>query len=150
MSTKTYSELLKDPRWKNKRKEILARDNKECQWCQSTKKLQVHHFYYEANKKPWQYDDDMLITYCDSCHKTVTKLDADLKRIVFAQKSLFFKLELARLIYMLCGDESRLADLKQFLKTPNLMKELLNFANIVKNPVVDGWFSNYFDGDDNE
>jgi hypothetical protein len=31
--------------------------------------LNVHHAYYEAGRKPWEYPNDMLVTYCDMCHK---------------------------------------------------------------------------------
>lgn len=64
-----YSELLKDPRWQRKRLEILQRDNWTCRQCGSTEDtLHVHHHYYEKGKKPWEYDDRILITLCEGCH----------------------------------------------------------------------------------
>ena len=35
---KTYTELLKDPRWQKKRLEIYERDNFTCNQCKNTKK----------------------------------------------------------------------------------------------------------------
>lgn len=32
------------------------------------KGLNVHHKYYIAGKKPWEYDNDALITLCQDCH----------------------------------------------------------------------------------
>lgn len=31
--------------------------------------LNVHHKYYVRGKKPWEYDDDALVTLCADCHK---------------------------------------------------------------------------------
>lgn len=33
------------------------------------KGLNVHHKYYIEGKKPWEYDNDVLITLCQDCHK---------------------------------------------------------------------------------
>ncbi len=67
----TYQEKLKDPRWQKKRLEIMQRDNFECQICgdgEST--LNIHHYYYEPGKEPWEYNNDDLITLCESCHQS--------------------------------------------------------------------------------
>jgi hypothetical protein len=64
-----YSKLLLDPRWQKKRLEILNRDEWICQYCFADERtLHVHHKYYIYNKKPWEYDNNVLITLCDSCH----------------------------------------------------------------------------------
>lgn len=31
--------------------------------------LNIHHNYYVLNKKPWEYNDDALITLCSQCHQ---------------------------------------------------------------------------------
>lgn len=72
---KEYRDLLNDNEWKNKKKRILQRDEYECQYCHTKNKiLHVHHkFYYKYPDgemvKPWEYDDDALITLCEDCHK---------------------------------------------------------------------------------
>ena len=69
MANTTYSERLSDPRWQKRRLEIFQRDNWKCQGCNNcTTQLEVHHVDYYANKKPWEYPDDMLITVCHTCH----------------------------------------------------------------------------------
>jgi len=60
----------KDPRWQKKRLEIMKRDNFKCRSCGNDEDtLNVHHAYYEKGKKPWEYSDNVLITWCEKCHK---------------------------------------------------------------------------------
>lgn len=71
-----YDDLLKSPRWIDKRNIILERDHHKCCYCGSIYNLQVHHKYYSKypnGKKvdPWNYSNDALITLCDKCHKKV-------------------------------------------------------------------------------
>jgi hypothetical protein len=69
MSTKTYSEKLKDPRWQKKRLEIMQRDSFSCCSCSgSDNTLHVHHLQYERGKEPWDYQNSSLATLCESCH----------------------------------------------------------------------------------
>jgi hypothetical protein len=66
----TYAEQLKDPRWQNKRKEILRRDSLKCVCCFATKvKLNVHHGIYFKDKMAWEYDNNYLHTLCEPCHE---------------------------------------------------------------------------------
>src|SRR5260221_5808794 len=66
-----YSERLKDPRWQKKRLEILQRDEWVCHRCfDSESTLVVHHRYYTNGKDPWDYENDALITLCESCHQS--------------------------------------------------------------------------------
>ena len=68
---KTYSELLKDPRWQKKRLEIMNRDDFTCRKCQSKEKtLHVHHVAYLAGNDPWDYHDNFYLTLCHECHET--------------------------------------------------------------------------------
>lgn len=67
----TYWEKLKDPRWQKKRLEILSLHEFACQDCGSTEDtLHVHHPYYEKNKEPWDYDEDVLMCVCENCHQS--------------------------------------------------------------------------------
>lgn len=69
-----YGGLLFDPRWKQRRQEILTRDNQQCVICTSNEKLQVHHRQYhfvkalQKYKAPWEYEDRLMITLCERCH----------------------------------------------------------------------------------
>ena len=69
-----YNELLQQPEWLNKRKEILKRDFHRCRNCSSKEGLQVHHRQYHLRSNgskvaPWDYETKYLITLCESCHK---------------------------------------------------------------------------------
>ena len=76
MYQKEYSELLRHPKWFERRKTIVSRDNNKCQNCGSTDSLVVHHRQYLITIKnnnfllPWQYGDENLVTLCSHCHKT--------------------------------------------------------------------------------
>lgn len=66
--TKTYSELLKDPRWQRKILEVFQRDNFCCLMCGSNEHtLHVHHEKYCKN--PWDVSEDHLKTLCFRCHE---------------------------------------------------------------------------------
>jgi len=67
---KSYSELLKDPRWQKKRLKVLERDEWKCNKCgDKSQQLHVHHKKYIHGKKPWEYTFNMLETLCAECHK---------------------------------------------------------------------------------
>lgn len=69
----------KDPRWQKKRLEILKRDKFQCQSCFNTENtLNVHHKYYIYGRKPWEYPNDLLVTFCEGCHQ----LEEDKKYII--------------------------------------------------------------------
>lgn len=68
MTKLEYTKLLKDPKWKSKRLEILERDNNTCSGCGKTDNLQVHHLIYE-DAPPWESRNEDLITLCKLCHK---------------------------------------------------------------------------------
>ena len=71
VSNKSYSDLLKDPRWQKKRLAILERDGWKCRACgDGEETLHVHHCYYEASREPWDYPDKSLVVLCESCHES--------------------------------------------------------------------------------
>jgi len=70
-----YGEKLFDPRWLERKRQILLRDNHKCVICgKSQGKLCVHHKQYhyikrlEIHAAPWNYSDKLLVTLCESCH----------------------------------------------------------------------------------
>lgn len=66
----TYYELLKHPNWQRKRLEILNRDGFACTNCGDIDSpLHVHHGHYERGRKPWEYEDITLHTFCEDCHR---------------------------------------------------------------------------------
>ena len=71
-----YGEKLFDPRWIEKKKKIMNRDNNQCVICKKTTgKLHVHHKQYHFIKRlqihvePWNYNDNLLITLCERIKK---------------------------------------------------------------------------------
>ncbi len=73
----TYFEKLKDPRWQRRRLEIFQRDHFRCtnSRCESySKKLQVHHRYYDNDADPWEYPDEALATLCKECHENTERI----------------------------------------------------------------------------
>ncbi|MGI4870063.1 MAG: hypothetical protein ACRYFX_02660 [Janthinobacterium lividum] len=46
-------------------------DEMETEVADKSYQLEVHHKHYIANKYPWQYPDDALITLCNWCHQEV-------------------------------------------------------------------------------
>lgn len=80
---KTYSELLKDPRWQKKRLEILSRDYFMCQECgDDESSLHVHHKSYIYGNAIWDYPDYNFITLCESCHNSITEIKKSIKLII--------------------------------------------------------------------
>lgn len=75
----TYAQKLRDPRWQKRRLEILQRDGFKCCVCGDTEKeLHVHHKHYQKGFLPWQYEDDMLISLCFSCHLEIEEINKSL------------------------------------------------------------------------
>ena len=70
MTKSNYAKDRLNPRWQKKRLEIMKLDDFECIECGSgSKTLNVHHSYYISGRKPWQYPDWSLKTFCQECHK---------------------------------------------------------------------------------
>lgn len=80
---KSYSELLRDPRWQKKRLEILGAANFTCQSCgASDKTLNVHHTWYKRGAAPWEYENFELLCFCEECHKSQTSVLDRLHRAI--------------------------------------------------------------------
>lgn len=70
MDSLEYRELLRHPKWQRKRLRIFDRDQWKCVACgEDDQELHVHHTYYAAGKKPWEYPDNDLVTFCWECHE---------------------------------------------------------------------------------
>ncbi len=67
----TNSFYLSGP-WKAKRKEILKRDNFECQLCKEqgsySRADTVHHIIHLEDNWELRLEDDNLVSVCSSCH----------------------------------------------------------------------------------
>lgn len=71
MSTQTYYEKLKDPRWQKLRLKVMENADFHCQVCgDGSSPLNVHHKEYFKGHEPWEYDDKHLVCMCESCHES--------------------------------------------------------------------------------
>lgn len=76
MSKKKANPFYHTRLWKNKRLEILERDNYECQWCASEGHvtssnhsiLEIDHIKELEDYPELALDDDNLRTLCKPCH----------------------------------------------------------------------------------
>lgn len=72
MNKRDYHEQLQDPRWIEKRKEVLFKDEYTCQRCGAKNvPLQVHHLVYYEGRKAWEYSNAHLVSLCKKCHYEV-------------------------------------------------------------------------------
>jgi ribosomal protein S27AE len=86
MNRKEYQELLQDERWKRVSNRIRNRDNHTCQTCGAKNViLHVHHQRYYQGKKPWEIEDEYLITLCHPCHENEHK-ERSLSSFVYIKK----------------------------------------------------------------
>jgi len=70
-----YLDQLKSPKWQKKRLEILSRDNWTCKKCgDKDTELHVHHLKYSG--KPYESNNDDLITLCKHCHLLFTETES--------------------------------------------------------------------------
>ena len=78
---KTYLSKLGDPRWREKRLEVIKARGGRCEDCgTSAKVLEVHHCVYLPMKEPWEHGDDELMCLCPACHIKRQKVE-DISRI---------------------------------------------------------------------
>ena len=66
-----WATQFRDSRWQQKRLEIMERDKWTCKSCGASGEgvtLNVHHAYYESGKAPWEYPNQTLVTWCETCH----------------------------------------------------------------------------------
>lgn len=101
-----YAEMLKSPLWQKKRLEIMQRDNFTCQYCGcNDRELHVHHFVYRKNSKPWEYNDNELITLCNKCHEVESEYNNDLYDYFVALKEAFKQRGISMSLLSSCFDD---------------------------------------------
>lgn len=71
-----HNVYLKSIQWKEKRDQVLNRDNHLCQACLKARATEVHHLSYAH----WQNEPLFeLISVCHECHEAITSMDNNLK-----------------------------------------------------------------------
>ena len=77
MNIKQRREFYNSRTWRNKRKEILLRDNNECQMCKQTglvaKAQEVHHVKMLINNPELGLASMNLQSLCRRCHDKIHK-----------------------------------------------------------------------------
>lgn len=72
----SYREELNHPKWQKKRLRIFERDGWKCVSCGADDiQLHAHHTVYTKGAKPWEYEDDLIVTLCMRCHHTAHWID---------------------------------------------------------------------------
>jgi len=102
-----FEKQYTDPRWYEKREEILKERNNTCQGCDAKGcTLQIHHGYYEMGLMAWEYDNDTLWCLCLECHnnwgemkralqKEMAKISLKRPRVFDELMDIFQKLKIA-------------------------------------------------------
>ncbi len=71
LSSSSYAEQINDSRWRDFASSI-RRNRNFCECCRrSDVVLQVHHLFYDFNRKLWEYDNGDVIVLCKSCHDEI-------------------------------------------------------------------------------
>lgn len=71
---KTYFDFLSDPRWQQKKTEILQRDNFTCQHCgRQDRTLHVHHLLYNKDANRGNMIINILLLSVRYVMKTIQK-----------------------------------------------------------------------------
>ena len=132
----TYAEKLQDPRWQKKRTQILNRDNFTCKLCGNTKqRLDVHHHLYEKGKDPWEYSDDVLDTYCKTCHKLVEFIKKSTPSVSVVKTFYKKHVENTLLVYVICMNKSKPILVVYTIYHDNLIEHLVHIPSSVINIV---------------
>lgn len=78
-----YRELLGRDEWKKFSKGIREQRN----FCEACKRgnveLNVHHFFYDASRLPWEYNSDEVTVLCRSCHEQIHECLQQFRTFVF-------------------------------------------------------------------
>ncbi|HUX57111.1 MAG TPA: hypothetical protein VMV77_09060 [Bacteroidales bacterium] len=104
----SYLDQLKTPQWKEKRDQIMQRDNYTCQECGGKDtSLNVHHKLYIANRTAWDYHHLFLITLCESCHKKRhQRLQLIHERLGFMNNDqLYFTIDIVNMLQLASSEE---------------------------------------------
>lgn len=122
-SNKSYSEKLKDFRWKDKRIEILERDEYSCQICGfESKSNHIHHTYYDKDIEPWEYENNSLITLCQGCHEDEENMKSlEITSYKYAMGLGLLRTEVAQIIVLLSQIQEKQQDRE-------LIKEIISSA----------------------
>jgi hypothetical protein len=78
----SYSQKLRDERWKTKAKLVKEKAGWKCQDCGSLANLETHHCYYtsiSSGHEPWEYPLSALRCLCHGCHESRAKSESRMR-----------------------------------------------------------------------
>jgi hypothetical protein len=83
MTTLTWAEQYRHPKWQMRRLERMKAANATCERCGETDlTLNVHHKRYVKGRMVWEYSDAELECLCEPCHEEQTHLDRDMREML--------------------------------------------------------------------
>ncbi|MGZ9741120.1 hypothetical protein ACXX83_22280 [Pseudomonas sp. GNP012] len=71
VTTRRYTDILQDPRWKSKAELVKLISGNRCADCGATGRLEAHHCYYKPKRNgfyPWEYPLSTFRALCPTCH----------------------------------------------------------------------------------
>jgi hypothetical protein len=74
MKSAEYLAYLRSPQWQDFREEALAHYGRKCHWCDSGRRLQVHHLTYR--RLGHEHISDVRVM-CAKCHREADQVRAD-------------------------------------------------------------------------
>lgn len=81
-----YANLLKTNDWKNFSIRVRDRVGNFCQMCKrSDVVLNVHHWFCDATRQPWEYKDNEVIVVCEGCHGQIHVELQNFRKYVFSK-----------------------------------------------------------------
>lgn len=82
----SYRELLQTNEWKAFSKDIRQNHGGCCRVCKRRDVVtQVHHLFYDAQRKPWEYTAEEVVLLCADCHEQTHEHLQNFRRIVFGK-----------------------------------------------------------------
>lgn len=79
----SYDEQISSPHWLAFSKKMLAKFD-ACQCChRSDIRRQVHHLFYDWERKLWEYDEKEVVVLCELCHRELHDGLKDFRKYVF-------------------------------------------------------------------
>lgn len=80
-----YQNELDSGEWKDFAGRIKQARN-YCECCKRSKvQLEVHHFSYQRDRKPWEYGETEVVVLCRACHGELHEHLQNFRRFVFAK-----------------------------------------------------------------
>ncbi len=83
----SYREKLQNPLWADFAKSMRNLRGNSCQLCRQRGVLQVHHWFYDFNREPWEYSPDEVAVLCEDCHHSFHEQLQSFRKFIFGKLS---------------------------------------------------------------